>query len=140
MKYLAISAQETEKLAKKLAAGLKGGETIGLVGDLGAGKTTFAKALAKALGVKVRVTSPTFVLLKLYPARKGQIKHLVHIDAYRLDNTESLEHLGVKDYWGHSDTVTIIEWADRIKALLPRGSRMVRFQHSPKGRYITFKD
>ena len=138
MKHLAISPAETELLAKKLAATLRGGEIIGLIGDLGAGKTTFAKALALALGVKARVTSPTFVLLKLYPAHRSPIKHLVHIDAYRLDHNQGLGQLNLEDYWGHADTVTLIEWADRVKQELPKSTRLVKFQHSPKGRYITF--
>lgn len=106
--------KETFALGKKIAKTLKGGEIIGLVGDLGAGKTIFTKGIAKGLGVNNTITSPTFVLMKVYPVKKhDKIKQLVHIDAYRLDNSTDLENIGINDYSDKS-SVIIIEWADKI--------------------------
>lgn len=97
--------QQTYELASKIATGLVGGEIIILEGQLGAGKTTFAKGLAKALGIKEEVTSPTFVLMKEYA---GRLK-LYHFDLYRIKNIDELEELGFKDYM-YEGGVCVIEW------------------------------
>jgi len=115
MKYIAKNEKETISFAKTMAKDFVGGEVIGLIGDLGAGKTTFAKGLALGLGVKVNVNSPTFVLMKVYPVKKGKIKNLVHIDAYRIDCWEDLEVIGADEYFYNPESVVVIEWADRIK-------------------------
>lgn len=110
-----------DAFAKKLAASLKGGEVIGLVGDLGAGKTAFTQRLAAALGVKKEVKSPTFILMQCFDtgtaARKKGVSQLCHVDAYRLDNVRELAVIGFDDYAGKADTVTVVEWADRIPSL-----------------------
>jgi len=107
MKIISKSETDTYKLANDLANLIKGGDTILLNGDLGAGKTTFVKGFAKAKGVKENVTSPTFTLLKTYQTLDYQI---VHVDAYRLDN-ELFEELD--DYIGN-DTVIFIEWSEHM--------------------------
>jgi len=112
MKIITHSEKETFFLGKKIAAKLKGGETIGLVGDLGAGKTALAKGIAAGLGVKQKINSPTFVLIKVYPARKGAIRHLAHADAYRLGSSKKLKDAGLGDYLGRPDSVAIVEWAE----------------------------
>jgi len=111
---------ETYKLAADLADKLKGGEIIALEGDLGAGKTTFTKGLAKAMGIKKHITSPTFVLMKIYPIQnlKSEIRNLIHIDCYRLDDVQELYYLGVEEYLNKEQTIVIIEWADKIKKYL----------------------
>lgn len=106
------SVEETYNLADKLASELDGGEIILLEGDLGAGKTTFAKGIAKALGVEEEVTSPTFSLLNVYES--GRLK-LNHIDLYRVENEEELAELGIAESLGQ-DSVTIIEW-NKLSAL-----------------------
>ncbi len=108
--------KETKDIAQKYAQFLKGGEVIGLKGKLGAGKTVFVKGLAKGLGVKGVVTSPTFVLMKVYNTDHKKIKHLVHIDAYRLTNSDDLENIGAYDYF-NKESVVIIEWPQRIPQL-----------------------
>lgn len=113
--YITKTEKETYELGKKFAATLKGGEIIGLIGDLGAGKTIFVKGLAKGLGVKRTVTSPTFVLMKVYKINKQKIKNLVHIDAYRLNSMDDLIGIGVEEYLSKQDSIVIIEWADKIK-------------------------
>lgn len=136
MEYLSNSIKDTEKLAKRIAKDLKGGDVLGLVGNLGAGKTTFTQALGKALGVKQTMTSPTFVLLKVYPLNHSTIKHLCHIDAYRLNTLEDLVAIGANDYLGQADTLTIVEWADKVENLLPQNTKKIFFKHNPTNRII----
>lgn len=116
--------------AAKFAKTLKGGEVLALVGDLGAGKTLFVKALAKALGVKAVVQSPTFLLMKCYPIKK--IQELCHIDAYRIKSSKELLNIGAGEKIGNPETVTAIEWADRVRGVLPKNSVLIRFAHGKK--------
>jgi tRNA threonylcarbamoyladenosine biosynthesis protein TsaE len=128
MKHFIIKTEkDTQVLAIKLAKSLKGGEVIALVGDLGAGKTTLTQYLAKALGVKANVTSPTFVLMKVYPIQnpKSNIQNLVHVDCYRLDDPQELFYLGIEEYINAKDTVVIIEWADKIKKYIKSFKKVI---------------
>ena len=100
------SVDETYALAKKVADMLDGGEVLLLDGDLGAGKTTFTKGLAKALGVKEEVTSPTFTILNVY--EDGRLK-LNHLDMYRVESSDELAELGIEECFDE-DAVTVIEW------------------------------
>ena len=93
---------------------------ISLVGDLGVGKTTFVQILARELGIKEVVNSPTYIILKQYQIEDNKnFKQLVHMDAYRLDSLKELEPLRFNEYLNQSDTVMCIEWADKIKEKLP---------------------
>lgn len=105
MLFVTKNEQQTYELAAKIASGLVGGEIIVLEGELGAGKTTFAKGLAKALDIKEEVTSPTFILMKEY---EGRLK-LYHFDLYRIENEEELEEMGFKDFL-YEGGVCVIEW------------------------------
>jgi len=120
MKYISKNEKETYQIAEKLAKKLKGGEIIALEGDLGAGKTTLVKGLARAFGIKQHVTSPTFVLMKVYECRmpKSEIRDLVHVDCYRLDEPQELFYLGIEEYLNKHDTIVVIEWADKIREYL----------------------
>lgn len=133
MEYISNSDKETKKIAKDLAKTLKGGEVVGLVGNLGAGKTTFTQGLAKALGVTNTVTSPTFVLMKVYPVNHQSIKQLCHIDAYRITSYEDLVAIGAIDYLEASDCITVIEWADRVSLLLPKNSQIIELTNTIEG-------
>lgn len=128
MKILSKSEKETYNFAKKFAGKLKGGEVLCLVGDLGAGKTAFTKGLAVGLGVKNTVTSPTFVLMKNYKANRDKIRHLAHIDAYRLESGAQLLGIGAEDYFGDAECVTVIEWADRVKDIWPKEAIKIEFK------------
>lgn len=118
--FLSKNSLETEAVAKELAASLQGGELVALVGNLGAGKTVFVKALAQALGVKETITSPTFVLLKIYNTKHKKIQKLVHVDCYRLEGKEDLADIGLQDYLNQPETVVVVEWANKISALPER--------------------
>ena len=130
MKYLTISEKQTFNLAKKFAEKLKGGKIIGLIGDLGAGKTIFTKGLAAGLGIKQIVNSPTFVLIKIYPVRnlKSKIRNLIHIDAYRIKSEQDIIAIGAQEYFARPDTVAIIEWADKIKKILPKKTSYINIE------------
>ena len=110
------SPEETKEFAQEFATKLKGGEILGLVGELGAGKTVFVQGLAEALGVKEIVNSPTFVLMKIYLIQdtRYKIQDFVHIDAYRLDSFSQLEEIGVEEYLNKKDCLVVVEWADRV--------------------------
>lgn len=112
--YIAKSQAETEKIARDLVQKLRGGEVLALVGNLGAGKTVFVKGLAKALGIEDNITSPTFVLMKIYQTKHEKIKRLVHVDCYRLEKTEDLAEIGLADYLNDPENIVVIEWADRV--------------------------
>ena len=105
-KHISKSVDDTYDLAKRLADTLEGGEIILLNGDLGAGKTTFSKGLAKALGIEGDVTSPTFTIMNVY--EDGRLK-LNHLDMYRIEHEDELYELGVEDAMT-DDAVTVIEW------------------------------
>lgn len=140
MKYITKSEEETFVLAQEFAGKLVGGEVLCLIGDLGAGKTALTKGLAKGLGVKNIITSPTFVLLKPYSAKLNNINKLVHIDAYRLDSGAELEYIGADEYFKDKKCVTVIEWADRVKDIWPKDVIEIRFKIiSEDRREITIK-
>lgn len=122
---LTNSARETILIAEKLAKTLKPGDIIALSGNLGSGKTTFTKGIGKGLSVKDsnRINSPTFVLIKEY---NGKIP-LYHLDLYRLETLKEIENLAIEEYiYGHG--VTVIEWAEKIKHLLPKNCIRIRFK------------
>ncbi|OCN04427.1 tRNA threonylcarbamoyladenosine biosynthesis protein TsaE [Erysipelotrichaceae bacterium MTC7] len=114
MKQIVISSlEETNELAQKIASLLQGDGLLCLSGDLGAGKTTFTKALGKALGIDDVITSPTFNILKIY---EGDIP-LYHIDAYRLEGLS--QDLGFEEVFDETG-VKVVEWYDYIADILPK--------------------
>lgn len=132
-RHSTISALQTFRLGQRLARRLRGGEVIALIGELGAGKTTLVKGLAAGLGIRRPIRSPTFLLLRAYPVRgHKKILQLVHVDAYRLKHPIELLDVGFNDYLAQPDTVTIIEWADKIPRLLPRQRVAVRLKMGRK--------
>ena len=140
MIFCSASEKQTFNFAKKFSKNLTGGQTLGLVGNLGAGKTIFTKGLAQGLGIKKNLTSPTFVLMKVYNIKKNkQIKFLVHIDAYRIKSTRDLITIGAAEYFNRPDTITVIEWADKIKSILPKKTKLIKINWQKNNlRKITF--
>jgi tRNA threonylcarbamoyladenosine biosynthesis protein TsaE len=124
MTHITRSDEETRALAAELGATLQPGDVVVLNGELGAGKTTFAKGLAVGLGVTEPVTSPTFTIVQHYEGRVP----VTHVDVYRLDLLQELHDLGFEEMLDHA--VTIIEWGDAIAPLLPPDRFEVRLAHT----------
>lgn len=121
------SREETQRIARGLAATLKGGEMITLIGDLGAGKTTFVQGLAEGLGVTARVKSPTFTVMNEYPCA-GAVRRLVHLDLYRFQSAEELRALSLEDEL-RDDTVMVIEWPNAVAHVAWSPDITVRIDH-----------
>lgn len=109
---------------------------MALSGDLGSGKTTFVQGLAKELGVKGKITSPTFVLMKQYTViqnaefRMQNVSlKLIHIDCYRMKSVEDALGIGITDYLGQPDSICVIEWPEKIKKILPKNTIWIKFKH-----------
>jgi len=119
------SEQRMKDLASSIGASLVGGEVFELVGDVGAGKTTFVKGLAKGLGVEDDVQSPSFTISRLYDARDGI--QLVHYDFYRL-NEPGIMADEVSEMVRDPKTVTVIEWAAIVEGVLPENRFTLTFE------------
>jgi len=110
------SAEDTAKFGMELASSLKPGQVIALTGDLGAGKTTLTKAIAKGLGINETLTSPTFTIVCEYDS--GRLP-LYHFDVYRVNDSEELFEIGFEDYF-HKGGICIVEWANLLEdGLMP---------------------
>ncbi len=108
------SPEETRKIGEALGRLLAPGDVVGLIGDLGAGKTVFAQGVALGIGAKGRVTSPTFTLIHEH---MGRIP-LYHVDVYRLRTPDDVESIGIEDYL-YGDGAVVLEWADQVLSILP---------------------
>ena len=117
------SSEETQKFAEDFAQKLKPGTVLLLIGELGAGKTTFVQGLAKGLGITERPNSPTFVVINEYQGNQ----RLVHIDLYRLENPDEISDLGLEEYFA-SDAIVVIEWGERLGELTPSGCVKIKIE------------
>ncbi len=115
-----LTLADTSAFAEKLINSLEPGMILALSGPVGAGKTTFVKALGAALGVSETIVSPTFTLMQPYelPRAIRGIETLVHIDAYRLESADELAAIGAEDFFNDSSCLVVIEWAEKIASLL----------------------
>ena len=114
--FESVSAEETEAIGRELARSLKAGDVVTLTGELGAGKTTLTKGIAKGLGIDGYVKSPSYTLINVYES--GRLP-LNHIDLYRIEGEIDLEGLGLEEYI-YADGVSVIEWAERLSSdILP---------------------
>lgn len=117
--FISGSPEETIELGERLSRGLRLGDCLALIGELGAGKTTLVKGLARGLGIaEDEVRSPTFILIREY--RAGRLP-LFHVDAYRIARAEELVEIGLEEYLLSDEGVTVIEWADRVSSIIPPG-------------------
>lgn len=116
------SEKETEKLGEAMGRTAVPGTVIALIGDLGTGKTTLTKSIARGLGVTETVTSPTFNIIREY--RSGRIP-LFHFDVYRIADPDEMYELGYEEYF-YGDGVCVVEWADLIEELLPEDAVIIR--------------
>ena len=161
--YITHSPSETKKVAKLLAKKIlkKGPEKqatiIALVGSLGGGKTTFLQGFAKGLGIGEKILSPSFIILRKFQiprikfpviskfqtaGSKQQFKNFYHLDCYRIKKAKEILDLGFKEIISDPQNIVTIEWADKIKKILPKDSLIIKFKFLSKNKreikiYIT---
>jgi tRNA threonylcarbamoyladenosine biosynthesis protein TsaE len=140
------SAEETQRLGKQIGHSLltKAGSDLPRIfclwGELGSGKTTFVRGLAKGLGINSRLLSPTFIIVRRYDVPKT-LKVLYHMDLYRMRGYADIEGLGFADMLADSDALVVIEWPDRLGTLLPQRRIDAHFAALDDGRHsINIKD
>jgi tRNA threonylcarbamoyladenosine biosynthesis protein TsaE len=125
LEIVSTSVEQTQELGARLGKIVQAGDVIALQGDLGAGKTNFVQGLARGLGITEDVNSPTFILANEYLS--GRLA-LYHIDAYRVQDAAEAKGFGLDDYL-YGDGVTVVEWAERVRAALPRDVLWIRFAY-----------
>jgi tRNA threonylcarbamoyladenosine biosynthesis protein TsaE len=133
MKIVSKSLSDTQKIAEdfieKISMGFyPNALVVGLYGDLGSGKTTFTQAVAKIFGIKEDITSPTFVIEKIYDIVHKNFKKLVHIDAYRLDSAKELSALDWGKTMADPKNIIFIEWPERVLEVLPKNHAKINFK------------
>ncbi|MEX0934031.1 MAG: tRNA (adenosine(37)-N6)-threonylcarbamoyltransferase complex ATPase subunit type 1 TsaE [Candidatus Paceibacterota bacterium] len=144
MEKTSQSLEQTQGIAREfvdeeLQEKKKRARIFALVGDLGAGKTTFVQSVAKELGIQATIISPTFVIERIYKIPKGPFRHFIHIDAYRLESGEELKTLGWETLINDPHNLIFIEWADRVSEILPHGITEITFSYTDETtRTITF--
>ena len=114
MQFVSHSTQETEQFGEEVAKSLRGGDVLAFTGSLGMGKTAFTRGLARGLGCRGRVTSPTFTIVNEYDGKTP----LFHFDMYRLGSSDELFDIGWDDYLAR-DGVCAVEWSERVSDALP---------------------
>lgn len=119
---------ETQKFGYELAANLKPGTVIALVGDLGTGKTALTKAIAVGMGIDDVITSPTFNIVKEY--NSGRIP-LYHFDVYRIGDIDEMYELGYEEYF-YGEGICIVEWADVIEEIIPENALRIYIEYGEK--------
>jgi tRNA threonylcarbamoyladenosine biosynthesis protein TsaE len=140
MKYLIKTEKDLEKLAQDALLLITENKynhatVLALQGELGSGKTTFTKQLAKILDITDSVTSPTFVIQKTFEIKNEKIqkenflKKMIHIDSYRLDLSQELLHLGWKEELSEKENLIVVEWPERISEILPQQYILLKFSH-----------
>lgn len=145
MRFISQSPNETQKIASKVAKKIlsspvgKMATIMVLEGELGAGKTVFVKGFAKALGIKKKINSPTFVILKkiqipekIRKNKSAGFQFLFHIDAYRLKNHKELVALGIGEILKNPENIVLIEWAERVRKILPTSHVKIHLDHIGK--------
>ena len=146
MKIVSKKLKETKNIAKnflqKLKSDTKKAVVVGLHGDLGSGKTTFVQFVAEMLGIKENITSPTFVIEKIYKIENyNWPKRLIHIDAYRLKCGEELRILGFEEILNDQENLILIEWPENVYDILPKNILKIEFEFIDENtRKINSKD
>ena len=123
--YIMRSEADTGELGKKLADELKEGDVLGLIGDLGTGKTTLTKYIAEGVGITETITSPTFTIVNEY--HSGRLP-LFHFDAYRLEAAGDAFEVGMEEYFDRGG-ISIIEWADMVAEVLPEDAKLILMEY-----------
>src|SRR3989344_7013228 len=134
--HISHSPSQTKAFGKKFAKSIlklplkRHARVLSLEGELGSGKTTFSQGFARGLGVKERVSSPTFVIMKPYKLKTKNYKLFYHIDCYRLKSPKELLELHWKDIVKNPRAIALGEWGNRVQHLLPRDAFHIRFKHA----------
>lgn len=136
MEIITQNLKETQAVARALAQEILAGRplkkalVLAFSGELGAGKTSFVQGLAKGLGIKVKVKSPSFLLMKQYKVPGKEI-FLIHLDCYRLNSFEDLESLGFSDLLNDAKNIVALEWAEKVRKYLPKNNTLfLKFEHA----------
>jgi tRNA threonylcarbamoyladenosine biosynthesis protein TsaE len=145
MEKVIANLEELEEEANKFAASLapltNGATLVTLSGELGAGKTSFTQAVARTLGIEEVVTSPTFVLEKIYSlgGPTAKFKRLIHVDAYRLESGKDLAALGFDELMNDSGNLILLEWPEKVADALPEPAvKITLVAHEDGSRTITY--
>ncbi len=126
------SEQETKEIAKKIKKILTDNpdkNVVALTGNLGAGKTKLTQFLAKEFNIPKNIVSPTFLVMKKYKLSYDNLNYFYHVDAYRLENEKGLEKIGLKKIINNKKNLVIIEWADKVKKIIPSNALWISLQH-----------
>lgn len=134
MDIITKSARETQKLGEKLANNIislkkRQAVILALYGDLGSGKTTFIQGLARGLGIKKRILSPTFIMMREYEVREYRVQRFYHIDLYRIESLKDTESLGLSEILLDSKNVVAIEWPEKTEKKLPKNNFKIKFEY-----------
>ena len=121
------SSQQTQAMGEEFAKTLTPGSVVCLYGDLGAGKTTFAQGIAKGLGIKNRIISPTFIIVRTY--KLSQLNNFYHIDLYRIETEKDIEGLGLEEILNDKDAIVVIEWAEKLGSKMPKKRTDIYFEN-----------
>lgn len=127
MKKRILNFKEMDRLASKVAESLENGGVLGLIGNLGTGKTTFTKRICKYFGITENVKSPTFTYVIEYTSG---IRPVYHFDVYRIMNPREIYEIGFEDYIGEESSIIIVEWADNIIDEMPENTVYVEIEHN----------
>lgn len=126
MENITQTPEQTKQLGQAFSQKLQPGSVIALYGELGGGKTTFIQGVLEGLGISQRVTSPTFVLLKMYTS--PQKTTIFHFDLYRMNTIDEAKALGIEEVLHDANAITFIEWPEKVAELLPKTTHTVRFE------------
>lgn len=147
LQYLTISPRQTKKTGEALAKEILRSSPedkaflLGLEGDLGGGKTTFLQGFARGLGVKEKIASPTFVIMKKFRIPLSALDNFYHFDCYRIKKLKEILDLDFKKIISRPQNVVVVEWSDRIRKILPEKSLILKFQFIDKNkRKITLNE
>lgn len=143
MEYISKNENDTAKIAKDFLNKIikkknKTACVVGLYGDLGTGKTTFTQYVTKELGIKTKVNSPTFVIMKRYPLKHEMFKNFFHLDAYRLKDDKELLNLNWKDITKNPENIIFIEWPEKVKKIMPNKHHKIKIKHLKKEGHRSF--
>ena len=132
-KYLTTSPGQTKKLGEILAKEVlktkqKGALIFGLEGDLGGGKTTFLQGFAKGLGIKEKILSPSFIVMRKFQIPNPKFQNFYHIDCYRIEKPREILDLDFKEIISNPKNIVAIEWSDQVRKIIPKNSLIIKFE------------